>query len=317
MKTKFYILAIFFAIAHFGFAQAPEAFNYQAVARDGAGNLLSSQSLDVKIGIYSGSGAATLEYEETHAITTNQYGQFSLQVGTGTVSSGTFSSIGWGTNEHHLKVEIDLGGGYVDLGTAQLMSVPYALHALSAGPWLENGTAVYYNGGYVGINTASPALSLHIKQTVSNKAIRVEHQTTTDYWEHGIGVNTHNYKFIFNGLGRADIASADGAYIQTSDRRLKHDIVDLEPVLGKIMQLKPSSYYYNGNKADDKRSYGFVAQDVEPLFPDLVRDIENGYSGIVYDGFAVVSIKAIQELNDEVENLKKEMAELKALIKEK
>ena len=151
-----------------GFAQAPDAINYQAVARDGAGILLATQNLDVRIGIYSGVGAGVLGYEETHTVTTNSYGQFSLKIGEGTPTMGTFSAIAWSGDVQNLKVEVDDGGGYVDLGTSQLVSVPYAIHANTAdvaGPWALNGSNAYYNNGYVGVGTDTPGAGLSLEST--------------------------------------------------------------------------------------------------------------------------------------------------------
>ena len=85
----------------------------------------------------------------------------------------------------------------------------------------------------------------------------------------------------------------------------------MQPVMNKVMQLEPSTYHYIDNPADAQRSTGFVAQDVEPLFPNLVRTTDDGYKGIVYDGFAVISIKAIQELNRKIEALEAEVKALK------
>src|SRR5688572_6884918 len=86
------------------FGQTPNAINYQAVARNSAGSILNNQSLQVRLGIYSGVGASVKVYEEVHSATTNQFGLFSLKIGMGTPVMGTFSSIMWQSNEHHLKV---------------------------------------------------------------------------------------------------------------------------------------------------------------------------------------------------------------------
>jgi hypothetical protein len=495
MQKLFLFLFILLAMSGIGYAQSPEAINYQAVARDGSGALLANQNLTVRLGIYAGPGAATLAYEEEHSVTTNQFGLFSLRIGEGTATSGVFGNIDWPADEHHLKVEVDDGNGYADMGTQMLVAVPYAYFANeaefatesdkaidmnlgelvdvnapspsagqvlgwngtawvpgsdNAGPWTENSGDVYYTGGYVGIGTSSPSsgltvqstagygsaislvnsghtdwrmtswtdgtfrlvkasgttfspmvvdhmdgdihmgtdagdmalnvhrntgisyvrisdgtsgptsglrmgmsgsgnayiindattksmslgtegttrlridnnghvgindlspdMMLHVKQDQANRAIRLEHNSTTDYWDNGVGTTTKNYKFYYNNLFRADISSVDGAYTQSSDRRLKREITDMEPVLNKVMQLQPSTYHYVDNSQDAPRSTGFVAQDVEPLFPNLVRDMEDGYKGVVYDGFAVVSIKAIQELNEKVQQLQNEVNALK------
>lgn len=112
-------------------AQAPEGISYQAVARTGNGVLLQNQSFDVRVNILSGSATGTTEYTEVHTVTTNDYGLFTLQIGDGIVFLGDLSLIDWGADTYYLNTEIDLAGSgsYVDMGTTQLLSVPYALYA--------------------------------------------------------------------------------------------------------------------------------------------------------------------------------------------
>ena len=116
------------------FAQAPEKMNYQGVARDNSGNVLPNQSVGLQIKLRSGSPGGTVVYQETHATSTNAFGLFNVQIGGGTVQSGTFSSITWGSNSYYVEVLMDASGGtsYVSMGTQQLVSVPYALNAKSA-----------------------------------------------------------------------------------------------------------------------------------------------------------------------------------------
>ena len=116
------------------FSQAPQGFNYQAVARDNTGQVLKSQALDVKIGILSGSATDTLLWEEIHNVTTNEFGLFTIQIGTETKTGGSileFSAIDWNSATHFLNVHVYAGTNYVDMGTSQLLSVPYALSASS------------------------------------------------------------------------------------------------------------------------------------------------------------------------------------------
>jgi hypothetical protein len=112
-------------------AQVPQAFDFQAVARDASGNVLGAQAVSVRLSVHSGSAAGPLAYQETHSLTTNAFGLFSLAVGQGTTTQGTFATVAWGSAPHFLHVELDATGGssYVDMGTTQLLSVPYALHA--------------------------------------------------------------------------------------------------------------------------------------------------------------------------------------------
>ncbi len=117
------------------FAQAPESMNYQAVIRDGSGDLVASQQVGLRIKILQGSATGSSVYEETYSPTSNAYGLVNLQLGTGTVQSGTFSSIDWGNGPYFVETAADVSGGtsYVTLSTTQFMSVPYALYAKNAG----------------------------------------------------------------------------------------------------------------------------------------------------------------------------------------
>ena len=114
-----------------GQAQAPESMNYQAVIRDGSGNVLPSHAIGIQIRILQGSATGSSVYEETFTPTTNAYGSIAIQIGTGTVVSGTFNSIDWGANSHFVETAVDISGGtnYTVISTTQLMSVPYSLHA--------------------------------------------------------------------------------------------------------------------------------------------------------------------------------------------
>ena len=128
---KILILPLILLISIFSFGQAPEGFNYQAVARDGSGDLLKNKSITIKTVILSGAGASKIVYQETHALTTNEYGHFNLIVGKGSTSDD-FSSIEWNKERHSLKVELDQGSGFTVMGTVELQSVPYALHSKTA-----------------------------------------------------------------------------------------------------------------------------------------------------------------------------------------
>jgi hypothetical protein len=116
------------------FAQAPQAFKYQAVARDNSGNLIANQSVGFRISILQNSPTGTSVYSETHTVASNNLGLVNLDLGAGNPVSGTFSAINWGSGNYFVKVELDVTGGsnYLFMGTSQLLSVPYALHAQTA-----------------------------------------------------------------------------------------------------------------------------------------------------------------------------------------
>lgn len=133
--TKIIALFFFIMIMGYSFAQAPQAFNYQAVARDASGNILENQSIKIRFKIHKTSATGTITYSEVHNPTTNDFGLFSLMIGTGSQITGTFNTIDWGKAQYWLEVEMDPTGGatYTDMGTSQLLTVPYAMYAERAG----------------------------------------------------------------------------------------------------------------------------------------------------------------------------------------
>ena len=141
MKKLLPIVIALFSIC--GLAQAPNGFNYQASVRDANGDLVTEQSVSFKFHIIQGTQTAAPTYTETHATNTDDLGQVSVVIGQGNATSGTFSSIDWSLGSYFLKIEVELsaGSGYVDLGTTQFMSVPYALYAQNAGGSLPQGTS--------------------------------------------------------------------------------------------------------------------------------------------------------------------------------
>ena len=115
-------------------AQAPSGFTYQSVLRDANNDLIINTAVGTQISILQTTSTGTAVYVETHAETTNANGLLTLQVGAGSVQSGTFASIDWSAGPYFIKSETDPAGGttYTITGTQQMMSVPYALHAKTA-----------------------------------------------------------------------------------------------------------------------------------------------------------------------------------------
>jgi hypothetical protein len=127
-------------------ANVPRGISYQAVARDAQGQAIASSPVNVRFTLHQGTPIGTTEYSETHALTTNDIGLFHTFFGAGTAITSAFDSIVWSNTTKFLQVEIDLGNGYVDMGTQQLMSVPYAYRAneAAAAGTIRNNTLPIY-----------------------------------------------------------------------------------------------------------------------------------------------------------------------------
>lgn len=134
MKKQFITLLMFVAFAAVSFAQAPDGFKYQAVVRNAGNTIITNQSVGIRMTIQQGSIGGTTVYSESFSETTNAYGLVNLEIGSGIVISGSFSAIDWANGPFYIETAIDITGGnaYVVMGTSQLMSVPYALHAQTA-----------------------------------------------------------------------------------------------------------------------------------------------------------------------------------------
>ena len=138
MKELINILLCLILTFNFGYSQVPQGVGYQGVATDANGIELVNQSISIRASVLSGSATGTIEWEETHATTTDTFGLFTLTIGEGTNTTNgaqtSFADISWGANTHFLKIEMDVNGGtnYSYMGTNQMMSVPYALYAENA-----------------------------------------------------------------------------------------------------------------------------------------------------------------------------------------
>jgi len=126
-----FIIILFSAVQ--SFSQVPQYFNYQAVLRNNIGNVIVSQPVNIRL-VFMMLLQCTVVFKETHSATTNQFGVVNLKIGNGTQIVGPLSSVPWATGDKFVEVEVDypVGSGYISVGTQQLLSVPYTLHAKTA-----------------------------------------------------------------------------------------------------------------------------------------------------------------------------------------
>jgi hypothetical protein len=133
----------------------PNAFNYSAVARNAAGQPIASTTIGIQITILKTSPTGVSQYSENHFVDTDEFGLFNLVIGTGAVQSGSMAAIIWSIDNYYLKVDMDATGGtnFLNMGTTQLLSVPYALHAKTAESIVGGGFTHYigeeFGGGVV------------------------------------------------------------------------------------------------------------------------------------------------------------------------
>lgn len=186
---------------------------------------------------------------------------------------------------------------------------------------IDDARMTITSAGKVGIGTTNPTEGLHIMTRSDDKGIRLEvaagYSGAGAYWDIGVDHQTNDADLIFTSDegGRAWLEPADGSFNHQSDRRLKRDIMPMPNVLNKVMRLKPSTYFMKSENEGAKKRIGFIAQEVQEVFPDVNTVSEqNGMLGLSYDDFSVLAIAAIQEQQKTITQQQKEIDELKKML---
>ncbi|HET7119427.1 MAG TPA: tail fiber domain-containing protein [Hanamia sp.] len=182
------------------------------------------------------------------------------------------------------------------------------------------------SSGNVGINTTDPLSQLEIVNYGNsvNSSNGLTFTSPDDVFGDIGGFNLSAYDFngsltnpgqsflVFQARSTttgnfAYVANIDdqGNYHQLSDARTKKDIASLDKssMLQKLLSLKPSNYHFTNQNTNTPKSYGFIAQDVEQVFPEFVNTIQNKKM-LAYSSFIPVIVAAMQEQQQEIETLK-------------
>lgn len=206
----------------------------------------------------------------------------------------------------------------------------------------DTGGDTFIGGGNqrVGINTLGiiPSATLHINQrNISGQTfyhalslsqnLNSNPASTLYRWSmrsdySSLTLNNTLWMF-YNGTSKGRFIHNTGVYSPPSDRRLKTNILELDPVLSNVKLLQPVTYAMKTDDHSTERQIGFIAQDVEVLFPLLVRTIDNNQTKggritdmrtMNYSGFGVLAIKALQEQHAQIQAFEKELDELLVAI---
>ena len=159
MKKTLQLLPLLLLACICSFAQAPQAMNYQGIARYASGAAIASTNISLRLTFHSTSASGPIVYQETQSPTTNGFGLYNVAIGLGTASIGTFAAIPWSDSTMWMQVEIDPTGGtsYTTLGTNELLSVPYAIYS----NWSNNAVRANY------ATSAGTAYTAYVADTVS------------------------------------------------------------------------------------------------------------------------------------------------------
>jgi hypothetical protein len=295
------------------------------VAPNGTAEIISTSS---------GVGASTKKLVITN-------GGFSLDSGTGSFTTfigGTYeidargAIIGQNIYAQGSTVGSTSGGSYV-LGASTSEGVYITRPSGTTDMVFYTGTnprMTIESGGEVGVNNTSPSATLHLTALVSNGVpfkLQGHASTTVEQmlmytskaaatnWYWMVAQANSVNQLIINGEG--DINNSNNVYGQLSDIRLKENIVDATPKLEDIKRLKIKNFNFIGNNL---KQIGLIAQEVEEIFPGLVNedkqpDIEDGpkgevYKSVKYSVLVPMLVKAMQEQQEIIENLKTRIEQL-------
>jgi len=169
-------------------AQAPEKINFQSILRNREGEIMANKAVSLKINILEGAINGPIKYVETHIKTTDKSGLISLQIGAGSILSGSFKGINWGNGSHFIQLEADFEGGsqFTLLGTQRLLSVPYALFSNVA------DTVLHVK------SESDPHFDLSVAKGIT--------QADTAYWNRKIGNTTGDIQ-IWNGTNWVNVSA--------------------------------------------------------------------------------------------------------------
>jgi len=191
MKGLFTILAAIIMVADLS-GQAPAAFKYQAVVRDASGNVQANKNMNFEIALLQSSIDGPEVFSESHNVTTNEFGLVNLEIGS--VNTEGFSKIEWAKGPFFITVTLD----GTEMGTSQLLSVPYAIHS----------------------NTADHALSGDYN-TLENKPSNLDEEETDDVKIEGDQTIAGNKTFTGTTTVPAPVHATDAANKAYVDSVLK------------------------------------------------------------------------------------------------
>jgi hypothetical protein len=181
------------------------------------------------------------------------------------------------------------------------------------------GKSFYLGGltGNVGLgNISHPTARLRVSHANGFAGVMIENIGSGGQWDfrvNGLTGALELYNNFSAGISPVGVFQTNGLYVP-SDKSLKKDIQSVAYVLERLARLRPVYYRYNGESGNARRSIGFLAQEVEELFPELVahNPTPDGqvYLGLNYAGFSVLAVKAIQEQQEQLEELRKKNEQL-------
>jgi hypothetical protein len=251
-------------------------------------------------------------------------------------------NIGINTTMPSARLHVQGSGETVRLeGSNPLLSLSNAPNGYDGYLWMRNNALVLGTADssavYIQTGSGQPAVSVGGQSgnvVIGGGTASAPEQLRVVHGDRGLGLqnrgNSQSWEFwvtdtggelaLYNsqqfGGAPAGLFATNGVYT-SSDRRLKKDIAAIPSIMERVMRLQPVHYRFNEQKNSDPLSVGFIAQNVQAEFPELVstspvRDGKGGTLMVNYGSMGVLAIKAVQEQQAELEAQRAEIDALKA-----
>jgi hypothetical protein len=237
------------------------------------------------------------------------------------------TSLGQDSNAGSLQIYPNSGGGFIVRNDSKVgigESTPFGkLHIKTSDTGVTSASA---QGNLLVLEDSENGLSI-LSSTAGAGYINFGDSDDNDVGMIIYGHSSNSLDFWTNAAHRMRLTSGgdlhvDGdiiAYSTTvSDKRLKDDVKPLESSLDKVMNLKGVEYVWNNGSRKGQKDIGFIAQEVEEIIPEIVREKEvifnkeENYKTVDYEKITAVLVEAMKEQQDQINDLKKEIQTLKS-----
>lgn len=219
---RFLFLSCFLLLSLALLAQPPQLIPYQAIARDNTGSPVLNQNIGLRFTVHDQTIGGAVIWQESQIVVSNNLGIIVTALG-GTTQ---LTSVDWGSGSKFLQVEMDIAGGtnYLDMGTQQMMSVPYALYAETSG-----------NPGNPGYNSLITTLNEPAGVNCASGGVKIVHGL--DLNQNNIlddsEIDLLNISYVCNGSGNSNNSitvgsSFGGGIVLYVDETGEHGIIAAE-----------------------------------------------------------------------------------------